>query len=158
MRKLVTMWSCLILLAACKSDDGGNVAELSYEDQLAIDTQILDDYLAERNIEAEIHDSGLRYVITNPGDGERPQGGGRVIVAYEGRFLDGTVFDRSGGIERALGGFIPGWQIGIPLIKSGGSITLYIPSGLAYGSSGTSNGAIPGNTNLIFDTTLLGVR
>ena len=131
---------------------------ISYDEQLAIDTAILDEYLAENNIQAEIHESGLRYVVLNQGEGDFPTGGSTVIAAYEGRFIDGSVFDRASGATFRLSGVIPGWQIGLPLIQSGGSIALYIPSGLAYGTRGNPLGDIEANTNLIFDVTILGVQ
>jgi FKBP-type peptidyl-prolyl cis-trans isomerase len=55
-----------------------------------------------------------------------------------------------------LGQVIRGWQNAIPLIGVGDSATFYIPSGLAYGPQG-SPGAIPPNSIMIFDVTLLGV-
>jgi FKBP-type peptidyl-prolyl cis-trans isomerase FkpA len=54
-----------------------------------------------------------------------------------------------------LNQLIKGWQLGLPQIKKGGSIKLYIPPSLAYGATG--NGIIPGNSNLIYEVSLLDV-
>lgn len=145
--------AAIVALSSCKDDDGG---VLSYEEQLAVDTQILDEYLADNNITAQIDPSGLRYVIQEPGSGTTPDQSSSVRVAYEGTFLDGGVFDSNENIVFPLRNLIEGWQIGIPLIQEGGDITLYIPSGLAYGTQGIP-GFIPGNSNLIFTIQLLEV-
>jgi FKBP-type peptidyl-prolyl cis-trans isomerase FkpA len=54
-----------------------------------------------------------------------------------------------------LGQLIVGWQKGLPLISSGGKITLYIPPSLGYGSAAA--GSIPANSILIFDIELISV-
>jgi FKBP-type peptidyl-prolyl cis-trans isomerase FkpA/FKBP-type peptidyl-prolyl cis-trans isomerase FklB len=56
----------------------------------------------------------------------------------------------------SLSGLIQGWQIGFQLLGQGSIATLYIPSGLGYGPSGS--GPIPANANLIFDVSLVGVK
>jgi FKBP-type peptidyl-prolyl cis-trans isomerase FkpA len=67
------------------------------------------------------------------------------------------VFDNGGGepISYPLAGFIEGWKEGIPLFGAGGSGTLFIPSGLAYGITGSNGGSIPPNTVIIFDIELI---
>ena len=57
----------------------------------------------------------------------------------------------------ALNRLIVGWQIGVPLIKKGGSIRLIVPSGLAYGSSSPGLG-IPKNAVLDFTIDLIDVK
>jgi len=80
-----------------------------------------------------------------------------------GRLTNGTVFDQSpaGGTKTfTLGGLIPGWQKGIPLISSGGKITLYIPPSLGYGSVDVKQNnivIIPANSILIFEIDLVAV-
>ncbi len=109
-------------------------------------------------------ESGLRYVITeeNP-DGEQPQAGDKVSVHYEGRLIDGTVFDssfkRDKPITFPLGQrrVIAGWDEGIALLKKGEKATLVIPPDLGYGPRG-AGGVIPPNAYLIFDVELVDIK
>ena len=109
-------------------------------------------------------ESGLRYVITeeNP-DGEQPQAGDKVSVHYEGRLIDGTVFDssfkRDKPITFPLGQrrVIAGWDEGIALMKKGEKATLVIPPDLGYGPRG-AGGVIPPNAYLIFDVELVDIQ
>lgn len=142
-----------MVFTGCKDDDE---VIRTFAEQLEIDKQILDEYLMDNNITGLEDPSGLRYVINEPGDGARPDQSSSIRVAYEGSLLDGTVFDSSDDLNFPLRNLIEGWQIGIPLIQEGGDITLYIPSGLAYGTQGVP-GFIPGNANLIFTIQLLEV-
>ena len=103
--------------------------------------------------------SGLQYTVKTEGSGARPKATDVVTVHYEGRLIDGTVFDSS--IKRgepatfALNQVIPGWTEGLQLMKEGGEYTFYIPSELAYGEQG--NPSIPPNSVLVFDVQLIKV-
>jgi len=105
--------------------------------------------------------SGLQYKITKEGTGKSPAATDKVLVHYEGKLLDGTVFDSS--IKRGepiafpLNRVIPGWTEGLQLVKEGGKAILYIPSKLAYGSRG-AGGAIGPDETLIFEVELLKVQ
>ena len=130
------------------------------ENQLSIDLEILDNYLKSNNIEAISTESGLRYVITEKGDGNKPTVGSKVKVHYTGTLLEGQKFDSS--IDRGepfsfdlgVGMVIPGWDEGIGYLSKGAKATLYIPSPLAYGPNG-AGGVIPGNAILIFEVELI---
>lgn len=104
--------------------------------------------------------SGLQYEVIQQGEGEHPTAASTVTVAYEGRLIDGTVFDSS--IERgepatfAVGQVIPGWVEGLQMMQEGATWQLTIPSELAYGNHGT--GPIQPNSTLIFDVKLLKVQ
>lgn len=102
---------------------------------------------------------GLKYVITKEGSGTaHPKMGDKVLVHYEGRLLDGTVFDssfkRNEPISFRLGEVIQGWNEGLQLMKKGESRTLIIPPDLGYGQNGVP-GVIPGSSWLVFDVQLL---
>ncbi|MFW6364845.1 MAG: FKBP-type peptidyl-prolyl cis-trans isomerase [Spirochaetota bacterium] len=101
--------------------------------------------------------SGLAYMIIDQGEGEKPQATDKVKVHYEGRLIDGTVFDsskkRGEPAELALNRVIKGWSEGIQMVNEGGKIQLVIPSDLAYGDRGGRD--IPGGATLIFDVELL---
>lgn len=141
----------LILNVSCLKDD-----YVSPQEQLDRDIKAIDKYLQENSITATSHESGIRYQIHDAGAGERPEDSDKITINYEGRLLTNEkVFDQADSIQFQLNGLIAGWRIGVPLIREGGSITLYIPSGYAYGPRAQSS--IPANSNLIFDIDLIKV-
>ena len=102
--------------------------------------------------------SGLRFQTLKPGTGPRPAPDNAVLIAYEGRLADGTVFDRS---EQPVGmmvsGVIPGFQEALLLMNQGGTYRFWIPAALAYGAEGAGDGAIPPNSELDFTVTLVDI-
>jgi FKBP-type peptidyl-prolyl cis-trans isomerase len=117
-------------------------------------------FLKNNNIEAEPTESGLYYVMTQEGTGEKPEAGQLVKVHYTGKLLSGEVFDSS--IDRGvpfqfplgIGQVIPGWNEGIGLMSKGEKGVLYIPYYLGYGVSGSSP-VIPPFANLVFEVELV---
>lgn len=104
--------------------------------------------------------SGLQYKIITEGTGKSPTAKDTVSVHYEGKLLDGKVFDSSKGGEPAtfkLDGVIPGWTEGLQLLKKGGKAELYIPANLAYGEHGAPPDIEP-NSTLVFEVELLDVK
>lgn len=105
--------------------------------------------------------SGLQYKVLVEGDGKQPGPHSRVKCHYEGRLIDGTVFDSSykrG--EPAVFGLdqvIPGWTEGLQLMKVGSKYELTLPAELGYGERGIP-GHIPGNSVLNFVVELLDVE
>ena len=149
---LLVVLCSVTLMTGCSKDE----EFVSAQEQLERDIVIIDQYLLDNNITAIEHESGLRYVIDVEGTGQSPDINDQVRVNYEGRLLSsGSVFDSNEDISFPLTNVISGWQIGIPFFKEGGSGTLYIPSGWAYGRNGQNT--IPGNAILIFDIDLLEV-
>lgn len=131
---------------ACKKDDDNT------DEQAAIDKALIEEYIADNQLNAQSTSSGLHYVISNPGGDERPTVYSTVTVAYKGYLMNGDVFDENLAFTYGLSSMIHGWIEGIPLIGRGGKIKLLIPSDLGYGSE--SAGSIPANSVLIFDITL----
>jgi len=84
--------------------------------------------------------SGLVYIPVRAGTGASPAAADKVKVNYEGKLLDGTVFDssykRGQPIEFPLNGVIPCWTEGVQKMKVGGEATLVCPSSIAYGDRG----------------------
>ncbi|NDK18187.1 MAG: peptidylprolyl isomerase [Zetaproteobacteria bacterium] len=107
--------------------------------------------------------SGLFYKITKPTEGKKASKGDRVSVHYEGKLLNGTIFDSSFkrnepiDFKLGIGQVIAGWDEGIQLLKVGEEATFVIPSNLAYGSQG-AGGVIPPNTALIFKVVLVKIN
>jgi len=104
--------------------------------------------------------SGLYFIVRSPGeDGATPTEGARVMVNYEGRFLDGTKFDSS--YDRnapilfavGIGNVIKGWDEALLGMKKGEKRTLIVPYWLGYGEQG--RGPIPPRATLVFDVELV---
>ena len=106
-------------------------------------------------------DSGLQFRIVEAArdDAPSPEYGDLVTVNYEGRLVDGTVFDSS--YERGQPATFPsdrliqGWVQALPLMRVGEEWTLFVPPALAYGARGTPGGPIGPNQALIFRIELL---
>ena len=104
--------------------------------------------------------SGLQYEILEEGNGKHPKATDSVKCHYEGRLIDGTVFDSS--IRRGepavfpLNGVISGWTEGVQLMAEGAKYRFYIPYQLAYGANGAGS-SIPPYAALIFDIELIAV-
>jgi len=107
--------------------------------------------------------SGLQYKVLRVGNenGKQPGPTSRVTVNYEGRHLNGDVFDssyqRGQPITFGLDQVIKGWTEGVQLMTEGAKYQLYIPAELAYGERGAGGAIGPGET-LIFDVELLQVN
>lgn len=149
------------MLLSCKKSAPGNNCDLSKATAPASEVASLQAYITNNSITATQHSSGLFYTVTNPGSAITPTGCSAVTVKYVGRLTNGSVFDDSNlinanGITFALAQLISGWQIGIPVIQKGGTITLYIPPSLGYG--GTASSMIPANSILIFNIELVNVQ
>jgi FKBP-type peptidyl-prolyl cis-trans isomerase len=125
------------------------------EEQLIADQNIIDEFLLESEITAEIHSSGIRYVTTLEGTGSSPTTNSQVSVKYKGTYLNGRVFDQSSNAQFFLSNLIEAWKIMIPTMKEGGKLTIYCPSEFCYGPAG--NSSIPPNTILVFEIELVSV-
>ncbi len=106
-------------------------------------------------------DSGLQYIVVEEGSGDMPTETDMVEVKYEGKLIDGTVFDGNmDSDETATFGVnqvIKGWTEGLQLMKEGAKYKFFIPSDLAYGERGSGQRIAPGET-LIFDVELIDVK
>lgn len=104
--------------------------------------------------------SGLQYKILKAGNGSKPGADDTVKCHYEGRLIDGTVFDssirRGEPAEFPVSGVIAGWVEALQMMPVGSKWQLYIPAKLAYGSHGAGRSIGP-NETLIFDVELLAI-
>ena len=104
--------------------------------------------------------SGLQYKVLVKGEGEIPQKTDRVQVNYEGRLVDGTVFDASKKhgdkpMEFRADQVIKGWTEALTMMPVGSKWQIYIPYKLAYGNR--NQGEIKPYSALIFDVELVGI-
>ena len=104
--------------------------------------------------------SGLQYEVITEGEGDKPKATDTVTVHYEGKLIDGRVFDSS--IQRGqpasfgLNQVISGWTEGLQLMTKGSKYRFFIPSDLAYGSRQAGELIEPDST-LVFDVELLDI-
>ena len=104
--------------------------------------------------------SGLQYKVLREGNGRKPAATDSVKCHYEGRLIDGTVFDssyrRGEPATFPLNGVIAGWTEGLQLMVEGAKHRLFIPYNLAYGERGAGQ-SIPPYAALVFDVELISV-
>ena len=104
--------------------------------------------------------SGLQYEVLTEGTGKQPKATDTVRCHYEGRLLDGTIFDssykRNAPADFGLQQVIAGWTEGVQLMSEGAKFRFYIPYMLAYGEGGAGT-SIPPFATLIFDVELIKV-
>ena len=112
-------------------------------------------YISSKGISAVADTRGFFYTISSQGSQVMPTACSNVKVSYTLRLSNGTEVEAANGAELSLGRVIPGWQEGVPLIGEGGSITLYLPPSLGYGSKASAS--IPANSILVFYIDLLDV-
>ncbi len=134
------------------------LAEVKAEEQKKEGVIFLDKNKSAEGV--QVTASGLQYKHNVEGSGAQPDADDEVTVHYEGRLIDGTVFDSS--IKRGepatfgLNQVIPGWTEGLQLMKEGGKATLYIPQNLGYGAQ--DMGTIPAFSTLVFEVELIKVN
>jgi FKBP-type peptidyl-prolyl cis-trans isomerase FkpA len=152
MKHFLSLFLVLTICISCSKDNPAPV------DFVAQNEKDITEFITLNKLTAQRSDTGLYYVITDPGTGTQPTASSNVTVAYKGTFINGQIFDQStnAGITVNLNQVIKGWTEGIPHFKTGGSGILLIPSSLGYGSS-DYNG-IPGGSVLIFDVKLISVN
>lgn len=108
----------------------------------------------------QVTESGLQYIVEEAGEGDSPAATDKVTVHYEGKLVDGSIFDSS--IKRGqpaqfgVNQVIPGWVEGLQLMKPGAKYKFFIPQDLAYGAHG-SQGAIPPYAALVFEVELISI-
>jgi len=104
--------------------------------------------------------SGLQYKVLTAGSGPKIGRNDGVIVNYEGRLTDGTVFDSTaerGPAPMLVSQVVPGFAEALQLMQPGGSYRIWLPPSLGYGDRVPEGGPIPPNSVLEFDVTVLQV-
>lgn len=152
MKHFLSALVALTLFISCSKDNSTPI------DYVAQNEKDISEFISNNNLSAQRSDTGLYYVIKDPGTGAQPTATSNVTVAYKGTFLNGTIFDAStnAGITIGLDQVIKGWTEGIPHFKAGGSGMLLIPAHLGYGNYDYRG--IPGGSVLIFEISLISVN
>lgn len=161
LKKLLFFVSFVIVLASCKkTDDSVPCIANNTGVPTAAEIASVQAYLTSKGITATQDPGGFFYIIVAPGTGVTPALNSKITAKYVGTLENGTQFDQNknaaGDFLGPLNQLILGWQRGLPLIKKGGSIKLYLPPSLGYGCSGS--GSIPPASNLIFSMELVDVQ
>lgn len=150
MNRYIIVAFCFMVFASCGKD------------QLDEDLQVIEEFIAANNLtNVQSTETGLHYIINEPGTGPKAKLGDRITIDYIGYYTDNMLFDSS--YERGVpsefelaGGLIAGWRQGIPLFAEGGRGMLIIPSELGYGSDPISDG-IRENAVLVFEIVLIDI-
>jgi FKBP-type peptidyl-prolyl cis-trans isomerase FkpA len=150
----------LVGLAGCKKDE--ECPQESTASAPANERTVIRDYLQANSITATEHTSGVFIAIQDSGVGTKPGICNRVVVHYNGKFMQSnTTFDSGNSISFLLSEVIAGWQKGMQVLKPGGRMMLYVPPTMGYGASdypSTANPVIPGGSYLKFDVQLVSVQ
>ncbi len=126
--------------------------------------KIMDKYIADSNITAQLISNGMYYQKLRSGKGLTPDSGNVALLNYRGTFLNGRCFDffyESQPFEYAVGQedqLIKGLETGVRRMHEGERAKFIIPSHLAYGSKGSANGIVPPFTTVIYEVELLKVQ
>ncbi|HWZ35936.1 MAG TPA: FKBP-type peptidyl-prolyl cis-trans isomerase [Mucilaginibacter sp.] len=126
--------------------------------QARIDDQAIQDYFLLNQITDVTKDpSGLYYHIDTLGTGAHPTASSNVVINYTTYLLDDSQVESQPSYYFQLSAIdIEAWRIGLPFIGKGGTITLYVPSGLAFGNTASPDGKIGSNACVIYHIKLQG--
>lgn len=159
-KKILIVLALPLLITACSKNTDSYTCTPTNPTTVAPASELtaLETYLAGKGLMGSVtrHASNFYYKIEDAGTGIVPTTCSNVVVTYEGKLTNDTVFDsNSTGVSFTLNRLIEGWQYGLQLLKKGGKIKLYLPPTLGYGVSAV--GTIPANSILIFEVSLVDV-
>jgi peptidylprolyl isomerase/FKBP-type peptidyl-prolyl cis-trans isomerase FklB len=151
-------------LAACKKPEAAapkdREAALAASEPTAEGKAFLEKTAKELGVQALPDGLLYKVVRSGPPTGLKPQKGDEIKVHYEGKLIDGTVFDSS--YERGQPAAMPleqlvgAWMEALPMMRPGDEWMLYVPPKLGYGSQGAGD-TIPPNAVLVFRIELIDV-
>jgi FKBP-type peptidyl-prolyl cis-trans isomerase FkpA len=128
--------------------------------QRQADIKLIEAAISSGKTDVKQNEQSVYYIIMKEGTGKQVSVNDTVVAHYKGYlFADGKVFDQTkqNPATFPLRRLIRGWQIGVPLVKVGGTIKLVIPSDMAY-SIRTRAAKIPPNSILVFEIEVVDVR
>lgn len=126
----------------------------------------MDDYESAKGLKTEKSVTGLRYTCIKNGTGEPSGFGKRVKIKYEGKFLNGELFNSTKALDEGVQDFylgqemqvIKGIEEALTYMREGDKFVLLIPSWLAFGNKGSSTGVVPGLTPVLYELELISVN
>ena len=132
------------------------------EDTELLELQLIDCYLMQDYKFVKADENGIYTLDKTNTNLEKVSGGKRVKVAYKGSFLDGKPVDKVEQIIEFIYGtpdqLIKGLNIVIGSLKKGETTKIIVPSRLAFGESGSSNGSIPPYTPLVYNIKIIDIK
>ena len=111
-------------------------------------------WIGAGSLRGETTATGVQIRTIEQGQGDPIKATDGAILEYEGRLMDGTVFDSTEGRGPAgmiPGQVIPGFGEALQKMREGGVYKIRIPAALAYGAAGAGDGKIPPNSDIEFD-------
>ena len=140
-----------------KQDEKAGEQKIEFEGNLEAGNQFLAENATQPGV--MVTESGLQYKVITEGTGAKPIDGDKIKVNYEGKLINGTIFDssyeRGEPIEFNINQVIAGWTEGLKLMSTGSTYMLYIPQDLAYGENVRPGGPIEPFSTLVFKVELL---
>jgi FKBP-type peptidyl-prolyl cis-trans isomerase len=121
------------------------------------------DFVEKKWPDAKRSNTGIRYVVEEPGKGPLLAPGDLVMVNYVGSLLNGKVFDKDLDKLHPLtfrvnrGDVIEGWDQILQLMRPGSKWLVIIPPELGYGRRGNPP-RVPGDSTLVFEIDVLGIK
>ena len=149
MKAFITV-GIILLLISCSDE-----SLISYNEQLSKDIQLIDSYLKANSILTEKDSSGFRFITSASGSNYKPKSIDSVIIKTSIHLLSGQSISSNSTFTFLASKLIKALQIELVRLGENAKVTLYIPSGLAYGAYPA--GPIPKNSNLIIDVELVKV-
>lgn len=138
------------------------VVGCSHEDPEPTAEELIKKEIAQPGVKVLPDGLGYKVLTSGPKDGPSPRKGDRMMIIYEGRLPDGSIFDSSDQhgqgayMQMPLDGLVEGWMEALPMMHVGDTWMLYVPAKLGYGHR--EMGIIPADSPLIFKIQLLGVE
>ena len=164
-----------VRIKVAEVENESTIIERRSLERTAREKETIKQYLTDKGLEATESPEGIFHVVTEEGNGPKPQVGQKASVNYTCRLLDGTLIDtnredvaKEGGSYSAVGNYkpftftigndavIPGWHKAVPLINKGGRGLLFFPSFLGYGRTGKP--PVRPNTILVFDIEVVDIK
>ena len=142
---------CSLILSGCLGSTGPNESCENH------DREAHTEYWQENGENEDVTqtESGLQYRVIEEGEGSRPTLESTVLIEYEGRRIDGSIFETNGNdpVETDVDGLLEGLEEGLQLMKEGSTYEFVLPSTLAYGE--TAGGEFCPGTTIVFEVTLV---